>query len=116
IDPVDMSEGTATDVMIDTDQELLVQPIQACALNTVTFQNDCRFKTTIHPIRMHNPVGKRQGPVNAGNGIMHDHFGFLAETAQNLSTGKSRADRIAVGTGVRGQDEALASLDVFEDF
>jgi hypothetical protein len=37
---------------------------------------------------------------------VHDNFGLFAHHAQNLATGKGRADAVSIGPRVRGHDEA----------
>lgn len=40
---------------------------------------------------------------------------MLAHQAQDLGAGQGRTHRIAIGTGVRGQQETAALIDMFED-
>jgi hypothetical protein len=42
---------------------------------------------------------------------MHHNFGIFAHHAQDLPTGKRRADAISIGPGVRGDNKTLARPD-----
>jgi hypothetical protein len=47
---------------------------------------------------------------------MEHNVGMLAEAAEKFAASQGRSDRVAIGTGVGRQNEAIAPLDVFEYF
>src|SRR5258708_39371644 len=60
IDPVDVGERTAADVVIDTDQKTIFESFEAGAMNAVALQNNGRFVTADDTAGFDNLIGKRQ--------------------------------------------------------
>ena len=58
-----------------------------------------------HGVRLNSAIGERKVLINPRDAIVHDDLRILAHDAQNLSTGKRRADAVSVGPRVRGHDE-----------
>ncbi len=115
IDPVHMRKRTPADMMVDADQEPIFQPLEPGAVNAVTLQNDRRLVVAQHAAGLHNLIGERKRTVDARDAIVQHNIGMLAHRAQNLAAGQRRSDRIAVGTGVRGQHESLVLSDLPEN-
>jgi hypothetical protein len=100
--------------MIDVDQEVVLQTLQARAMNAVTLQNDRRLVVAGHTIGLQHLIGERQRAINAGYAIVQHHVGLLPHGTQNLAAGERRSDGIAVGPGMRRKYEAVALFDLLE--
>src|SRR5579859_6751619 len=83
-------------------------------MNTVAFQNNCRFVGAEHAIRLYDFVSEGERAVDAGNAVVQDDIGLLAHGAQNLTASQRGTDGVAIGTGVRSQHETLVLPDLPE--
>ena len=116
INPVHLGERAAALVVIDVDQELVLQSLQAGALDAVTLQNDGSLVVAVDGLRLDNFAGVGQRLVNAGHAIAQNDVGFFAHRPQDLAAGQRRTDGVAIRPCVRGQHEPIALLDVLENF
>ena len=85
VNPIDVSKLSPTQVMINVDEKLLLQPLQPGALDAVTFQDDGSIVISVHPIRFHHGIGKGQRLVDAWNTVVQNNIGVFAHGAQNLA-------------------------------
>ena len=91
--------------MVNIDEETFVEPFEQRAPRAVALQqNDGIVRR--NGIGLNHAVGERKILVDTRDAIVHDNFGILAHHAQNLATGKGRADAVSIGPRVRGHDEA----------
>jgi hypothetical protein len=116
VDPIDIREWPAAQVMIDTDQKSGLQTLESGALNAVAFEDDRSLVIAIYPIGLHHAIGKRQPLVDARNRIIEHDIGFFAKAAKNFTTSKSGPDGIAIWAGMRSEHEAVPLFDVIENF
>ena len=64
---------------------------------------------------LNDAVGEGQVLIDAGHAIVHDHVRLLAHATEDLRAGQCRTNAVAVGTGVRGDDQASSSANFLED-
>ena len=98
--------------MIDTDEKMFFQSFQAGAMNTVAFQDDRSLIPATDPVCLQDFVGERKRTIDSWYPIVQHHIGMLPHAAQHLATRQRRTHRIAVGTRMRGEYEALVLFDV----
>ena len=69
INPVDVCERAATQVVINVDQETALQPQQPRTLDTVTLQDDRCSVLSVHALGLDNLLRERQRLVNTRHPI-----------------------------------------------
>ena len=107
-----MRERPAAYMMIDADEEPRFQTFEARPLDAVALQDDGRFVVSVDAVGLQDAIGEGQRLVDTRHRIMQHDIGLLAEAAKNLAAGECGPDRVAVGSGVRGEHEAVPLLDV----
>jgi hypothetical protein len=90
--------------MVNIDEEALFKTLEQRAADAVAFEQDNSIVRG-DGIGLNDTIGKGKVLINARDAIMHDDVGIFAHDAQDLATGKGRADAVAVGPGVRGHDK-----------
>ncbi len=116
INPVHVGEGTRRGVVVDVDEVVLLQAGEPGAGYAIALQDDGGLGVgRLLGVAQHR-VGKGQRAVDAGNTVAQDHARLLAHAAQNLAAGQRRADGIAVGPRMRGQNKRLSSPDLIQYF
>ena len=102
--------------MIDVDEVVLLEAGETGALHAVAFQDDdgLGFGSLLGVTSTVSAEGQRT--VDAGHAVAEYDAGLLAHAAQNLSAGQRRSHRIAIRTGMGGENELLSSTDLVEDF
>ncbi len=90
--------------MVNIDEETFFEPLEKRAPGAVAFEQDDGIVGR-NGIGLNHAVGERKILVDTRDAIVHDNFGIFAHDAQNLATGKGRADAVSIGPGVRGDDE-----------
>ncbi len=115
INPVDLGERAAALMVIDVDQELVFQSVQAGALDAVTLQDDGSLVVAVDAFRLNNFAGVGQRLINAGHTVAQNDVGLLAHCEQYLAAGQRRTDGIAIRPRMRCQHEPVALLDVLEN-
>ena len=105
IDPVDVGKIAAAGMMVNVDEEAFFQSLEQRAPGAVAFEQDDGIVRG-DGIGLNDAIGEGKVLVNARDAVVHDDFGVLAHDAQNLATGKGRANAVSVGPGVRGHHEA----------
>src|SRR5579862_5186811 len=103
-------------MMIDADQESVFQALQAGAMDAVAFENNRGLIVARHMVSLQNLIGKGQSAINSRDSIVQHHIGTLSHGAQNLAAGERRADGVAIRARMRSEHEAVALLDLLENF
>ena len=101
--------------MINVDEEVAFQAVQARALNGIAFQDDGGFVLAVHARRLQHAVGKGQRAVDDGHAVVQHGLGSFAHLAQDSAKGEHGTHRVAIGARVRGQQELAAPLDLAQD-
>ena len=86
--------------MIDVDQEIALQALQAGAGQAVTLEDHCRVVAAVHMSGMDDALGMGKRPVDNGNRVAEDDVGALAHEAQDLGQRERGAYSVAIGTVV----------------
>jgi hypothetical protein len=92
-------------MMVNTDEETLFQTFEKRAPDAVAFQQDDGIVPGDN-IGLNDAMGEGKVLIDARDAIVHNDFGVLSHDAQDLATGKGRADGVSVGTGVRSHHQA----------
>ncbi len=100
--------------MIDADEKAILETFEARAMDAVALENNRGLVIAVHAIGLQDLIGEGQGAVDSGNAVVQHDVGLLAHGAQDLAAGEGRSDRIAIGTSVRRQHEAIALLDLLK--
>ncbi len=94
--------------MIDVDDEVLVESRDAGSRQVAAFHHDGRVERPSHLLCDVNVAHAGKFQELRWRGIGGHHLHVLAELAQRERHSDLRADRVAVGPCVRGDDEPLA--------
>src|SRR5579864_1812730 len=115
IDPVQISKIAAALVMVDIDQEIFFQTLQARALHVIAFEQNGSVIIAIHPLSLNHSLSERQLLIYTRNAVAKDDLRLFSQTAQNFTAGKRRANRVTVRPRVRRQNESLALRNLLEN-
>jgi hypothetical protein len=109
IDPVDGSEGAATGVVVNIYEGTALESEEAGAGDAVALQEDGGGGPGwVHVVGgggVVDAVDVGEGAVGGGDGVGEDYVRLAAELVEDLGEGEDGADGVAIGTGVRGQEE-----------
>jgi hypothetical protein len=93
-------------VVVDVNKETFLETIEKRAPGAVAFQQDHAI-VWWNRVGTYDAIGKRKVLIDAGHAVVHYDLGVFSHDAQNLATGQGRADRVSIGPGVRGHDQAV---------
>ena len=104
------------DMMIDVEHRRSVEAGDAGAIERAALHDErgvVRSRSTSRATRIWSTAGKRLQEVRRRR--VHDDVGLLAERAQRQRHADGRADGVAVGPLMRGEEEAPAGADVGDE-
>ena len=112
VDPVHIGKRLGAVMVIDVDEEVLFQSLDAGALHAVTLQDDGSLVFTVDLQSMHDGVRKRERLIDHRNVIAHHDLSRFAHLLQNAGKSQQRANGVAIRTGVGGEHKFSALLNV----
>ncbi len=115
VDPVDVREPLSGRVMVDIDLEERFEPTQAGTLQAVAFKKNDSIVRTMHAQGVADAVGPGKLSINRRNAVCRYHVSPLAHLFKEHADGQHGTHRVAVGPGVRADQEPLALAEHFED-
>ena len=107
IEPIDAAVHPIARVMVDVDDEMAVEPGDACTAKVTALENNYEIEITFRTIGDLDVANPWKHEQLRGRRIMIDDAHMLPERLQGQRQGKLRPDRIAVGPDVRTEQETL---------
>ena len=115
IDPVEMPEFDAGDVVVDIDHEEFFEPAQPRAFQAVALQQNRRIVAAANVRHGVDGIGARQLPILNRNAIGRYQMGSFPHLLDHHAQRQHGAHSIAIGTRVRTDQKSFASMQGIED-
>src|ERR1700687_5885703 len=115
VEPVDLAEPGIAGVMIDVDQEAPLEARDAGPRQFPALHDDARLEVVVGTIRNRDARHTGKTEQRGGRGVLVHDPRLLAERAQRERHRYGGADRVAVWTRVRGDDEPAPGADGVDD-
>src|SRR5579864_8465339 len=116
IDPVQISKIASAFVMVNIDQEILFQTLQARALHVIAFEQNGGVVTAVHTLGLNHSLSERQLLIYARNAVAKDNLREFAHATQNFAARERGSNRVTIRTRVRREYKPLALLNLLENF
>lgn len=115
IDPVEVGVAAAAEVVIDVDEVIGIQAVEAGALQAVALEQDDRVVG--YGDFLHGADSQRAGKaaIEQGDMIGSDHVGLFAHLLEEHGEGQHAAQSVAIGAGVGAEQEAPPAAQDLKD-